>query len=207
AIIGVLHQNPQKIVYRESGINAQELARTGTLPGKVWTSNVPGEQAITVLKPMEIPRGLFELDDRTQANIREIVGVNEAYTGQSIGSLTTSTGVQELIERATIRDKDKMLQIDDFVERISHLIALFIIHKWKDERPITTVAPDGTPQFEMYKPVDDLTAENLQWRVISNVYAKAPMTQAAKRQQADKLLQTQGQFQFNPPIITPEEWI
>lgn len=59
----------------------------------------------------------------------------------------------------------------------------------------------------MYKPVDDLTAENLQWRVISNVYAKAPMTQAAKRQQADKLLQTQGQFQFNPPIITPEEWI
>lgn len=207
AIIGVLHQNPQKIVYRESGINAQELARTGTLPGKVWTSNVPGDQAITVLKPMDIPRGLFELDDRTQASIREIVGVNEAYTGQSIGSLTTSTGVQELIERATIRDKDKMLQIDDFVERISHLIALFIVYKWKDERPITTVAPDGTPQFEMYKPIDDLTAENLQWRVISNVYAKAPMTQAAKRQQADKLLQTQGQFQFNPPIITPEEWI
>lgn len=207
AIIGVLHQNPQKIVYRESGINAQELARTGNLPGKVWTSNVPGDQAVTVLKPMDIPKGLFELDDRTQANIREIVGVNEAYTGQSVGSLTTSTGVQELIERATIRDKDKMLQIDDFVERISHLIALFIVYKWKDERPITTVAPDGTPQFEMYKPIDDLTAENLQWRVISNVYAKAPMTQAAKRQQADKLLQTQGQFQFNPPIITPEEWI
>jgi hypothetical protein len=33
------------------------------------------------------------------------------------------------------------------------------------------------------------------------------MTQASKRQQADKLMQMQGQFQFNPPIITPEEWI
>ncbi len=207
SIIGVLHQNPQKIVFRESGINAQELARTGTLPGKVWTSNVPGEQAITTIKPMDIPRGLFDLDDRTQQNIREMVGVNEAYTGQSVGSLTTSTGVDSLIERATIRDKDKMLQIDDFVERISYLIVLNIIHNWKEERPITTIQPNGEPQFDQFEPVDELTAENLRFRVRSNVYAKSPMTQASRRQQADKLLQTQGQFQFNPPVITPEEWI
>jgi hypothetical protein len=207
AIIGVLHQNPQKIVGRESGINAQELARTGTLPGKVWTANGDPSKAIHVLEPMDIPKGLFELDDRTQNNIRQIVGVNEAYTGQSVGSLTTSTGVQDLIERATIRDKDKMVQIDAFVERLSHLIVLMILHKWEDERPITTVAPNGTPQFEMYSPVSKIDRENLEWRVKSNVYAKAPMTQAAKRQQADKLLQTQGQFQFNPPVITPEEWV
>src|SRR5690606_14978750 len=36
---------------------------------------------------------------------------------------------------------------------------------------------------------------------------KAPTTQAAKRQQADQLMQYQGQFNFDPPIITPEEWI
>lgn len=207
AILGVLHQNPQKVVFRESGINAQELARTGTLPGKVWTSNVPHDQAVGIIKPMDIPKGLFDLDDRTQNNIRAMVGVNEAYTGQSVGSLTTSTGVDSLIERATIRDKDKMLQIDAFVERISHLIVLFIVHKWDDERPITTVAPNGQPQYDTFDPLDKLTKDNLEWRVQSNVYAKAPMTQAAKRQQADKLLQTQGQFQFNPPVITPEEWV
>lgn len=207
SILGVLHQNPQKIVFRESGINAQELARTGTLPGKVWTSNVPGEQAIRVLEPMDIPKGLFDLDDRTQQNIRQIVGINEAYTGQSVGSLTTSTGVADLIERATIRDKDKMVQIDEFVERISDLVVLNILYNWQDERPITTVAPDGRPQFDAWEPVDKLTAENLNWRVKSNVYAKAPMTQASRRQQADKLMQMQGQFQFNPPLLVPEEWV
>lgn len=205
SIIGVLHQNPQKVVLRESGINPQELAQTGTLPGKVWASNVPNP--IEVIEPMEIPKGLFELDDRTQNNIRSMVGINEAYTGQSVGSLTTSTGVDSLIERATIRDKDKMIQIDDFVERISHLIVLFIIHKWDSKRPITTINPNGTPSFDTWQPLDSLTAENLTWRVRSDVYAKAPVTQATKRQQADKLMQMQGQFQFNPPIITPEEWI
>jgi hypothetical protein len=84
---------------------------------------------------------------------------------------------------------------------------LHIIHKWKDKRPITNVAPNGQEQFDTYEPLDELTAENLTWKVRSDVYAKAPVTQATKRQQADKLMQMQGQFNFNPPIITPEEWI
>jgi hypothetical protein len=205
AVIGALHQNPQKIVLRESGINAQKLARAGNVPGQVWESNVPNP--IEIIQPPDIPRGLFELDDRTKADMRDQAGLNEAYMGQSVGSLTTSTGVESLIERATIRDRDKMIQIDEFVERISHLIVLNIIHKWQEERPIAVPQPDGTSQFDQWRPIDPLTAENLEWRVKSNIYAKAPITQATRRQQADKLLQLQGQFQFQPAVITPEEWI
>lgn len=205
--LGVLHQNPQKVVWRESGINAKELARTGTLPGKVWTSNVDPDKAVRQIEPMDIPKGLFELDDRTQGNIREMVGINEAYTGQSVGSLTTSSGVDSLIDRATIRDKDKMIQIDEFVERISHLIVMNILHNWKDKRPVSKTMPNGTQQYDTFTPVDKLTAENLVWRVKSNVYASAPMTQASRREQADKLMNMQGQYQFNPPLITTEEYV
>jgi hypothetical protein len=150
---------------------------------------------------------LFELKDRKENDIKESVGVTEAYTGQSVGSLTTSTGVDSLIERATIRDKDKMIQIDEFVERISHLIVTFILYKWQDKRPITTTGPNGQPQYEEYQPISGDIAEQLEWRVKSDVYAKAPVTQATKRQQADQLIQLQGQFQFDPPLITIQEWI
>lgn len=207
AIIGTLHQNPQKVVARESGINASDLARTGTLPGKVWTTNADPSNSIVNIKPPDIPKGLFELEDRMKNDIREIVGVNEAYTGNSVGSLTTSTGVNSLIERATIRDKDKMVQIDAFVEDLSHLIALTILYNWKDIRPLSITAENGEAMFAEFEPFDEWTAENLEWRVKSNVYAKAPTTQASRRQQADQLMQMQGQFQYNPPIITPEEWI
>jgi hypothetical protein len=168
---------------------------------------VDASKAISVVQPMDIPKSLFELKDRKEADIKDAVGVNEAYTGQSVGSLTTSTGVDSLIERATIRDKDKMIQIDEFVERISHLIVTFILYKWQDKRPITTTGPNGQPQYGEYEPISGNIAEQLEWRVKSDVYAKAPVTQATKRQQADNLMQMQGQFQFNPPIITPEEWI
>ena len=207
SIIGVLHQNPQKIVSRESGINAADLAKTGTLPGKVWTTNADPQNSIHTVQPPDIPRGLFDLEDRLKNDIREIVGVNEAYTGNSVGSLTTSTGVNSLIERATIRDKDKMIQIDEFVENISHLIVLTILYNWKDARPLSVTAENGESMYADFEPFDDWTAENLEWRVKSDVYAKAPTTQASRRQQADQLMQMQGQFQFNPPLITPEEWV
>ncbi|WP_164703629.1 hypothetical protein, partial [Escherichia coli] len=87
SIIGTLHQNPQKVVLRESGINAAEMSRTGTLPGKVWTSNIPN--AVETIQPPDIPKGLFEIEDRMKADIKEIAGINEAYVGESVGSLTT----------------------------------------------------------------------------------------------------------------------
>ena len=207
AIIATLHQNPQKVVWKESGINAQELAKTGNLPGKTMSSNVPANQAVSYINPPDISRALFEVEDRLKSDMKEIVGVTEAYTGQSVGSLTTSTGVNSLIERSSVRDKDKMVQIDDFVERISYLIALNVMYTWDRARPIMTADKNGEPRYDIYEPIDQLTADNLEVRVRSNVYARAPITQESKRQQADKLMQMQGQFQYNPPIITPEEWL
>ena len=207
AILATLHQNPQKIIWKESGINAQEMAKMGNLAGKTWNSNVPASQAIQYIQPPEISRALFEVEDRLKADMKEIVGISEAYTGASVGSLTTSTGVNSLIERASVRDKDKMIQIDDFVERISYLIALTIMYQWDRVRPVMNVSKNGTPVYDVFSPVDRLTADNLEIRVRSNVYSKAPITQESKRQQADKLMQMQGQFNYNPPLITPEEWL
>ena len=207
AIIATLHQNPQKVVWKESGINAQELAKTGNLPGKTMVSNVPANQAVNYIQPPDISRSLFEVEDRLKNDMKEVVGVTEAYTGQSVGSLTTSTGVNSLIERSSVRDKDKMVQIDDFVERISYLIVLNVMFTWDRARPILSVGKNGEARYDIFEPVDPLTAENLELRVRSNVYARAPITQESKRQQADKLMQMQGQFQYNPPLITPEEWL
>lgn len=205
SIIGTLHQNPQKIVLRESGINAAEMSRTGTLAGKVWTSNVPN--AVETINPPDIPKGLFDIEDRMKSDIKDMAGINAAYNGDSVGSLTTSTGVDSLIDRASIRDRDKSIQIDQFVEDLSEIIIRFILVYWREPRPIMTRQANGAAQFDEWTPVDPAVIDNLEWRVRSDVYAKAPITAASRSQQADTLMQMQGQFQYDPPIITPEEWI
>jgi hypothetical protein len=207
AIIATMHQNPQKIVSRESGINGQEMARTGTMPGKVWTSNGDPSQAVHMVQNPDIPRGLFDMEDRLKNDIKEMNGITESYTGQNVGSLTTSTGVNSLIERATVRDKDKMLQIDAFVEDISDLIIQFIGYKWKEERPLSIPQRDGTTKHDIYEPITEGDFENLQWLLRCDTYASAPMTQALRKQQADNWMQMQGQFNFQPAVIIPQEWI
>ena len=207
SVIGTLHQNPQKIVTRESGINAQDMARTSTMPGKVWTTNSDPTRSVQNIDPPQVPKGLFDVEDRMKQDIREMSGVNEAYTGQSVGSLTTSSGVNSLIERATIRDKDKMIQIDEFVEQVSDLILLFIAYCWREKRPVMHRGANGQSEIDEYEPITEAQLQNMEWRVRCDIYAKAPSTQATRSQQADNLMQMQGQFQFDPPIITPEEWI
>ena len=208
SIIGTLHQNPQKVVARESGINGKDMARTGTQPGKVWVSNIDPTRSVHTLNPMDIPKGVIELKDRSVLDIKEYVGINEAYAGESVGSLTTSTGVNSLIERATIRDRDKMKQIDAFIERLSEIIVLFILEKWKEKRPIVNVNEgNGKIERDEWEPIKEVDAKNLKWFVKSNVYATSPVSQALLKQQADQLLQVQQQFQPDPPIITLKEWL
>lgn len=199
-----LHQNPQRVVQRESGISPTELARTGTLGGKVWQSNIPNP--IEILPHPDIPKGNFDLTQNLLQLTKDMAGINEAYTGNSVGSLTTSTGVNSLIGRATIRDQDKSIQINEFVEQISYLIVCMIIEHWQDQRPIMSTNDDGTVERSTYEPVK-FDLRNIHYRLKCDVYAKSPVTQETKSQQADTLMQFQGQYQFDPPIITPEEWI
>lgn len=207
SIIATMHQNPQKIVSRASGINAQEVALTGTLPGKVWTSNDDPQKSIHYTQPPEIPRGLFDVENAMKNDIREMTGVNEAYTGQSVGSLTTSTGVRSLIDRASIRDKDKMKQIDAFVEDLSDIIIQMILHKWTEERPIPVRQPDGAVQQNTYQPIPKEIADQLEWLCTCDTYAVAPATEESRKQEAKELLDIQGKYGYVPALITPQEFI
>jgi len=208
SIIATLHQNPQKIVTRSSGISAQEVSFAGTLPGKTWTTNDPdASKSIHWAQPPEIPRGLFEVDNAMKEDIRERLGINQAYTGQSVGSLTTSTGVRSLIERSSVRDKDKMSQIDEFVEELSNIIVMIILYKWKDERSISKRQPDGTVKYEKYEPIEEDIADQLEWMVKCDTYAVAPMTEESRKQEAQELLDIQGKYSFSPAVITPQEFI
>jgi hypothetical protein len=205
-------QNPQKIVSRESGLNPEEMARSGTLAGKVWVTNIDPKNSISLVDVPDIPRGNKELTDDLIALTKDFAGINEAYTGESVGSLTTSTGVSDLIGRATLRDKDKTLQINDFVETLSDLIVKFIIIHWQDERPMARTNSDQEMERGMYQPVKSKNGEffdldNLHYRVKVDIYAVSPASQEARKSQADKLMQIQAQTQANPPYIIPEEWV
>lgn len=204
ALIGSLLQNPQKIVHKQSGISPEEVAKYGSAPGHVWLSNTQPDQAMRWSDPPQIPQALFNLAEQARLNIREITGLTEAYMGQTVGSLQTSTGVNSLIERSTMRDRDQMYDLELFVEQLTHIIIQFIIEYYSETRIARILGDNNEPEFFEFKGTD---YRDVAYDIKVDVSAKAPVTKVRKQEELDKLLNIQGQYQFSPAIITPQEYV
>lgn len=208
ATMGVMLQNPPTFVSVDSGIDLQKYTKYRNAPSAVW--GVRGDPRLAVYIPPlpEIPATLLELNNVAKQNIKEISGLTEAYLGQSVGSLTTSAGVNSLIERSTIRDKDQMEEIKSYVEDLTRLMVDTLIATSTGERTFRIDLDDpNTNKMYDWLTLNLSDFENIHY----DFYIEAqPATEnTAEKQQQDAMTAMQLQMQFQPtvPLITPEEFI
>lgn len=207
AMIGILLQNPQKIVSKTSGIDPKELAKFGNAPNMVWESNELPSQTLHIVQPQAIPPQLFNLLEAAKQNIREITGLTESYMGQNVGSLQTSSGVQALIDRSTMRDRDQMYDIELYVEGLTKLQLAFMTEFYEEERLIRILDDKG--EVQDFIPYVGKDFADLAYDVAVDVSSKAPITRMREQQEAKELLNTQGQYFQDAPvaILKPQEAI
>lgn len=207
-MIGTLLQNPQKVVTKSSNINPREVAKYGSAPNQVWHTDDPNPaQSIHHLAPPQIPTVLFNLLEQAKQNIREITGLTESYMGQNVGSLQTSSGVQALIDRATMRDRDQMYDIELYLEDLTHLTIDFMTTYYEDERMIRVM---GEREDEVdFIPFIGTEFKDLAYDVAVDVSSKAPLTRMKEMNDAKEMLNLQGQYgaQYPVQIIKPQEAI
>lgn len=205
AMIGTLLQNPQRIVSKDSGINPVNVSTFGNAPGQTWSASGDPRAAIHYVQPPQIPVVLFNMLEQAKANIREITGLTESYMGQNVGSLQTSSGVQALIDRATMRDRDQMYDIELYVEEMSKLIIDFMCTYYEEERLIRII-DKATDDIE-FIPFIGTDFKDLAYDMSVDVSSKAPITRMREAQEAKELLNLQGQYGANYPtaIIKPQE--
>lgn len=208
AMIGTLLQNPQRVVTKSSGINPKEVTKYAYAPGHVWVTN--GNDPASAMywqNPPQIPQALVNLAEAAKENIREITGMNEAYMGQSVGSLQTSGGVNSLIDRATMRDKDQMFDIEQYVEQLTRILLGFVTSKYTEERWIRLASKDDEEQPEDFKPFVGLDYADLEFDLDIDVSAHAPVTQARREAESDQMFTNQYQFNITPRLTTPQEYV
>lgn len=209
ATIGLLLQNPQKIVSKQSGINPREVAKYGNAHGHVFQSNGLPSNAMSWQQPPAIPQSLFNLLENAKGNIREITGLTESYMGQSVGSLQTSSGVNSLIERATLRDRDQMFDVEMYIEDLSRLMLGFITEFYDEARVIRIDKPNEKLAIDQQEFVTFVGKDfaDLEYDLEINVSAKAPISRLRQQSEAEKLINMQGQYNYKPALITPQEYI
>jgi hypothetical protein len=204
AMIGTLLQNPQKIVSKASGIDPAEVKKYGNAPGHTWVTNGDPHSSMVWQTPPQIPQALFNLQDVAKQNIREVTGLNNAYTGDNVGSLQTSQGVNALIDRATLRDRDQLYDVEVFIEDISRLILSYITTKYDTPRYLRIEGEQNQFDFAKFTGTDFC---DLEYDFHIDVSSKAPVSRMREQNEAKELLNMQGQYQYQPAVITAQEYM
>jgi len=201
ALIGLLASSPQKEVLKASNINPKEVALAGQMPNKVWVSAVAN--GIRNIESPDIPQGLFKLIEDTKADIREIAGLTEAFMGNAVGSLTTSSGVQSLINQSSIPDQDRSIEVDHFIKQIGKLMLEQMKYNYTEKRWFRYTDP--TTGKMMYSNGVLADAIDTDLDIVMQAGASSAITKDTLENKARQLLELQGQYQFQPPVITQDE--
>lgn len=204
------NQNPTEFVNSLAGLNLAEYQAKRDNPDAAFDVNCDPTQVQAYAKRPELPQTLDEYRQYLISMIAEISGVDSAYLGRSYGSIQTTGGVQQAIDRATMRDSSRIKAIDRFIrQEITMLVRFHIAHgKAESFFPSGVDARRTQDGKEIsFDPASLVGRADIEL----NVSSVAPRTNASYEDAANKLMEMQLKYHPSekgyPDLITPEELI
>lgn len=198
--------NTQKVVTQDSGIDPNEVAEFGTMPGAVWRS-----RTVDGIKPLdvnEIPVSVFKVAESAREGIRNTMAMDESNMGQFGGSVTAASGIKMIQDKANVRDQDKGMNVEDFVSRVTSLVISRAQQFYTTERYIPILDNPATPSVATkYFPMTGSDYADISLSVVVQAGSGTPINKASIAQKAMDLFNLQATNKFDPPLITAEELI
>jgi hypothetical protein len=199
----VLSQNPPKIYNKMMNINPFLLTQFGNIPNQSIGVDGDPKSAIWYVDFPKLDPSLFSLRKELIESIKEISGINDFYTGRDAGSIQTKGGIQEMVQRSTIRDKNKEKNLEYYLKDLTQLMIKFI-KQYYTNRPIRVENPiDNDPEFLNY---EAQAFQEIEFDYYIDVSAQTPKSRQAFSDLADKLLEMTMQYQPEVELVTAEEY-
>ena len=204
------NQNPAEFINVMAGLNIAEYQNKRNNPDAAFPVNCYPRIVQAYAERPDLPKDLDSFRNYLIAAIQNVSGVDAAYQGRDYGSVQTTGGVQQVIDRATMRDNNRIHNIDNFIRRELEVITQFYMIHGKAEKffsPKSNLpAETSTPGKEMsFNPASLIGREDIEI-VVSNA---APRSNASYEDAAMKLMELQMKYNPSqngyPDFLTPEE--
>lgn len=206
------NQNPVEFLNTMAGINVAEYQNKRNNPDAAFTVNCDPRIVQAYAQRPDLPKDLNSFRSYLISAIQQVSGVDAAYLGQSYGSIQTTGGVSQALDRSTMRDNNRIKAIDRFIKRELELMSQFYILNGQAE----TFRPQGNEmdpnnnveqQERTFNPADLFNRED----VTITVSSEAPKSKTAYEDGAKQLMELQMKYipaeHGYPDFITPDEMI
>lgn len=202
-------QNRTKLVNVKSGINYRSFAKYGNTPHIAFPVNGDPTQVVRYVDVQPLP-DTSRLLDRLENKIFLMTGVDARYTGRDTGSVQTTGGMDLQQQRVmSMSDNLRIVGLENFVEDLTELFIDYYIEYGSSYAQVHRAKSTGlAKENDANKPPIDFKAiEDNKFDYSMNAAPYLPKNSIRLSDAADQLLMMQGQYQFEPAIITHEEWL
>ena len=203
------NQRPPKFVNAQSNLNVVAFSKYGDEADKTFVVSGDASKAVHYQEFPQISNQLPANQALLQSNIELVSGVDGRYTGRDTGSIITTGGTEEMLNRVTMIDTPKIMMYEHYTKQLTKLVLMNLIN--------------FCPTRKYFKKVD--TASN-RWKDIEVKFPDIPKdvvfdyeimisSELPKNRQriaelSNMLMEKQMQYQSqgqSVDLITAEEWL
>lgn len=127
------NQNPAEFINALAGLNIANYQNKRDNPDAAFAVNCDPKLVQAFAQRPDLPKTIDGFRQYLLECIANVSGVDAAYLGRSYGSIQTTGGVEQSIDRATMRDNNRIKNIDKFIRKEIEIMCQFYMAHGKVE--------------------------------------------------------------------------
>lgn len=208
--IGVTHVYAQQrratLMRRDIGVSVDYLSANINNPDTTIPVDGDPTKAVHQLDLPDLPNFLVEYRARLEESIFLISGVDPIYTGRQTNSVTTTGGVERMQQRSSLTDATKITMLEHFTKQLTKMIFDFYV-AFGDKYKVYNKAKHKALKDVFEVDFSKFRDKEVQFDFVMNASPYLPKNRVRYAEAATQIMEMQMQYQMNPPLMTPEEWL
>lgn len=203
------NQRPPKYVSSDSGLNINTFAAHANDADYTFVVNGDATKAVHYHQFPQVDPHIGEITMRLDNNIKQISGVDERYTGRDTGSIITTGGIQDQLNRVTVIDTPKIDNFEDYAKQLTELVLANLI-EYGGVRKYIVKNPEKIKEYKTVEVKFPKIPSSAVFNYQINVSSELPRNKARIAEMANQLMEKQLQYQQqgeSVDLITTEEWL
>jgi len=203
------NQRPPKYVSTTAGLNISEFAKHADDADKTFIVNGDASKVVHYHEYPSVSPQLSTMLTNNANNMQLVTGVDGRYTGRDTGSIITTGGTEEMLNRVTVIDTPKIMNYEEYAVKLTKLI-LYNLIEFCPKRKYFFKKPNKPNTWETVEVDFPGISNDTIFDYEINISSELPKTKQRTAQMANMLMEKQMQYRqegSNVDLITEEEWL
>lgn len=202
------NQRPPKFVNKMSGLNIRAFSKTGDDADKTFLVNRDADKAVYYHQFPPVSMNINNIMLGLQNGIEAMSGIDSHYTGRNTGSILTTGGMEQMLNRVTVIDTPKIMQYENYARQLTSLI-LYNFVEFAGSRKYFYKDPNKFEWKTVTVNFKEIDADTL-FDYTIDISSELPRNKQHIADVANNLMEKQMQYEqegHSVDLITEEEWL